>query len=251
VRDTENGRPFKRLMPTTYLLETVFRDRVNDSRYKKTFKDTWYSNNPGTFNTAFDNSKAKVTFKTGDTAIYIPGVEWTVAQRAAKPYQVLVPSAYNQALFPTLRKFLDPLRPDRTYEQGSRDFLAFRLAETYMILAEAQLKLGNVSDATTAVNMVRRRAAYSGKESAMTITDAQMDMNMIYEERAREFAGEQIRWFDLKRWGNLVERVKLYNPDGAPNIQSYHNLRPIPQTQIDRTDKKTDGTPGFAQNPGF
>ena len=251
VRDTENGRPFKRLMPTTYLLETVFRDRVNDSRYKKTFKDTWYSNNPGTFNTAFDNSKAKVTFKTGDTAIYIPGVEWTVAQRAAKPYQVLVPSAYNQALFPTLRKFLDPLRPDRTYEQGSRDFLAFRLAETYMILAEAQLKLGNVSDATNAVNMVRRRAAYSGKESAMTITDAQMDMNMIYEERAREFAGEQMRWFDLKRWGNLVERVKLYNPDGAPNIQSYHNLRPIPQTQIDRTDKKTDGTPGFAQNPGF
>jgi hypothetical protein len=251
VRDTENGRPFKRLMPTTYLLETVFRDRVNDSRYKKTFKDTWYSNNPGTFNTAFDNSKAKVTFKTGDTAIYIPGVEWTVAQRAAKPYQVLVPSAYNQALFPTLRKFLDPLRPDRTYEQGSRDFLAFRLAETYMILAEAQLKLGNVSDATTAVNMVRRRAAYSGKESAMTIADAQMDMNMIYEERAREFAGEQIRWFDLKRWGNLVERVKLYNPDGAPNIQSYHNLRPIPQTQIDRTDKKADGTPGFAQNPGF
>jgi hypothetical protein len=251
VRDIENGRPFKRLMPTTYLLETVFKDRTNDSRYKKTFKDTWYSNNPGTFNTAFDNSKAKVTFKTGDTAIYIPGVEWTQAQRAAKPYQVLVPSAYNSALFPTLRKFLDPLRPDRTYEQGSRDYLAFRLAETYLILAEAQLKLGKTSDATTAVNMVRRRAAYSGKEAAMTITDAQMDMNMIYEERAREFAGEQMRWFDLKRWGNLVERVKLYNPDGAPNIQSYHNLRPIPQTQIDRTEKNADGSAGFAQNSGF
>lgn len=251
VRDIENDRPFKRLMPTTYLLETVFKDRVNDSRYKKTFKDTWYSNSPGTYNTAFDLSKKTVTFKAGDTAIYIPGVEWTLAQRAAKPYQVLVPSAYTPALFPTLRKFLDPLRPDKTYEQGSRDYLAFRLAETYLILAEAQLKLGKTTEATAATNMVRRRAAYSGKESAMEITASQMDMNMIYEERAREFAGEQMRWFDLKRWGNLVERVKLYNPDAAPNIKDYHNLRPIPQTQIDRTDKAADGSPGFSQNPGF
>ena len=248
-RDIANDRPFKRLRPTTYLLETVFRDRVNDSRYKKTFKDTWLSNNPGAnLNTSFDNSKAKMTLKAGDTAIYIPGVEWTLAQRAAKPYQVLVPSAYTAALFPTLQKFLDPNRPDLTYEQGSRDYLAFRLAETYLILAEAQLKLGKTAEAVNAINMVRRRAAYSGKESAMEITAAQMDMDMIYQERARELAGEQTRWFDLKRWGNLVERVKLYNPDGAANVKETSNLRPIPQTQIDRTE---GGSASFAQNPGY
>ena len=251
VRDIDNGRPFKRLRPTNYLLETVFKDRVNDSRYKKTFKDTWLCNAPGTYNTAFDNSKKTVTFKAGDTAIYIPGVEWTLAQRAAKPYQVLVPSAYSQALFPTLKKFLDPLRPDRTYEPGSRDYLAFRLAETYLILAEAQLKLGKVQEATDAINVVRRRAAWAGKESAMEITNADMTMDMIYQERARELAGEQTRWMDLKRWGNLVERVKLYNPEGGPNVKEIHNLRPIPQTQIDRTEKAADGSPGFTQNPGF
>ncbi len=251
VRDIANGRPFKRLRPTTFFTETVFKDRVNDSRYKKTFKDTWYSNAPGTYNTSFDNSKAKVTFKAGDTAIYIPGVELTLAQRAAKPYQVLVPSAYTPALFPTLQKFLDPFRPDKTYTNGSRDYLAFRLAETYLILAEAQLKQGKTAEAVTAINMVRRRAAYPGKESAMEITSAQMDMEMIYQERARELAGEQMRWMDLKRWGVLVERVKKYNPDGAPNIKETHNLRPIPQTQIDRTEKAADGSPGFAQNPGY
>ena len=246
-RDIANDRPFKRLRPTTYLLETVFKDRVNDSRYKKTFKDTWLSNNPGAnLNTSFDNSKAKMTLKAGDTAIYIPGVEWTLAQRAAKPYQVLVPSAYTAALFPTLQKFLDPNRPDLTYEQGSRDYLAFRLAETYLILAEAQLKLGKTTEAVTAINTVRRRAAYVGKESAMEITAAQMNMDMIYQERARELAGEQTRWFDLKRWGNLVERVKLYNPDGAANVKESSNLRPIPQTQIDRTENG-----GFTQNPGY
>jgi len=250
-RDIVNDRPFKRLRPTDYLLETCFKDRVNDSRYKKTFKDTWLSNNPGTYNTAFDNSKKTVTFKTGDTTIYIPGVEWTLAQRAAKPYQVLVPSAYTAALFPTLQKFLDPLRPDLTYEAGSRDYLAFRLAETYLILAEAQFKLGKTTEAVAAINTVRRRAAWPGKEAAMEITTAQLDMEMIMQERARELAGEQMRWFDLKRWGNLVERVKLYNPDGAANVKDVHNLRPIPQTQIDRTEKAADGSAGFAQNPGF
>ena len=250
-RDIANDRPFKRLRPTDYLLETCFKDRVNDSRYKKTFKDTWLSNNPGTYTTAFDNSKAKVTFKLGDTAIYIPGVEWTQTQRAAKPYQVLVPSAYSPALFPTLQKFLDPTRPDLTYEPGSRDYLAFRLAETYLILAEAQFKLGKTQEAVDAINMVRRRAAWPGKEAAMTITPAQMNMEMIYQERARELAGEQTRWMDLKRWGNLVERVKLYNPDGAANVKETSNLRPIPQTQIDRTEKAADGSPGFPQNPGY
>ena len=250
-RDIANGRPFKRLRPTAHAIETVFKDRVNDSRYKKTFKDTWLSNAPGTYNTSFDKSKEKVTFKAGDTAIFIPGYEMPLAERAAKPYQVLVPSAYNEALFPTLQKFFDPLRPDRTYEPGSRDFLAFRLAETYLILAEAQLKLGKTQEATDAINMVRRRAAFPGKATAMEITPAAMDMEMIYQERGRELMGEQIRWMDLKRWGVLVERVKAFNPQAAPNIRDIHNVRPIPQTQIDRTEKAADGSPGFAQNPGY
>jgi hypothetical protein len=130
TRDIFYGRPFRRLRPTTYALETVFADRVNDSRYKKSFRDTWLSNNPGTYSTAFDKSKATVTFKTGDTAIFIPGYEMPLAERAKKPYQILVPSAYSETLFLPLIKFMDPLRPDRTYEPGSRDYLAFRLAET-------------------------------------------------------------------------------------------------------------------------
>jgi hypothetical protein len=48
-RDVIIGRPFKRLKPMPYLLNTVFTDRVNDTRYKKSFKDTWYSNKPGTY----------------------------------------------------------------------------------------------------------------------------------------------------------------------------------------------------------
>jgi hypothetical protein len=246
-RDIFYGRPFKRLRPTQYLLETVFADRVNDSRYKKTFRDTWKSNNPGTnLNASFDNSKSKLTFAAGDTAIFIPGYEMSKEERAKKPYQVLVPSAYNEALFPTLQKFFDTKRPDLTYEAGSRDYFVFRLADVYLMLAEAQLKAGNISEATKAINAVRYRAGWPGKKDAMLITDAQMNFEIILEERARELAGEQTRWLDLKRWGLLVERVKKYNPQAAVNVADKHYLRPIPQTQIDRSTKGA-----FAQNPGF
>lgn len=248
-RDIFYGRPFKRFRPTDYTLNTVFKDRVNDSRYQKSFRSVYLSNNPGTYTNLFDNSKTSLTFKTGDTTIVLPGYEMTLAQRAKKPYQVLVPSLYKPNLFPTLTKFLDPLRPDLTYTNGSRDFLMFRLAETHLIAAEALLKMGRPDDALPYLNAVRRRAAFAGKETAMQITASQLTMDFIMEERARELLGEMFRWFDLKRWGVLINRVKLYNPDAAPYIQAgKHELRPIPQDQIDRT---AGGSVAFPQNPGY
>jgi hypothetical protein len=243
-RDVANGRPFKRLKPTPYLLNTVFAERTNDTRYKKTFKDTWLSNNPGTYNTNFDVTKASVTYKAGDTTIYIPGYEMSKEERAKKKYQVLVPSLYNYALFPTLQKFFDPLRPDMTYENGSRDYCVHRLADTYLMLAEAQFKLGKQAEAVTAINMVRVRAAAAGKAEDMKVSS--VDMNLIMEERARELAGEQTRWMDLKRWNNLLERVKLYNIDAAANILDKHLVRPIPQKQVDLSENG-----GFPQNSGY
>lgn len=250
-RDTYWGRPFKRLRPTEYLINTVFADRVNDSRYKKTFRDTWLSNNPGTYNAAsFDDSKTKVTFAAGDTTIFIPGYEMSKEERAKKPYQVLVPSKYSEALFPTLQKFFDSKRPDMTYEPGSRDYYVVRLADVYLMLAEALLQSGDKTGAAEALNMVRYRAGWPGKKDKMVIAAKDITMETIIEERARELAGEQTRWLDLKRWGLLVDRVKKYNPQ-ASAIQPYHVLRPIPQTQIDRSAKTADGKSVFAQNPGY
>ena len=256
-RDVFYGRPFKRLRPTKYLIETAFADKTNDSRFKKSFRDTWLSNNPATITSfALDVSKAgqTITFKTGDTTMFISPVEIPVAERALRKYQVIVPSIssatgyYNEAIFFTLTKFFDTKRPDLTYTHGSRDYFVFRLADTYLLLAEAQLLAGQRPAALANINKVRQRAAFAGKEAAMAITDAQLSMDFIMEERARELAGEQIRWMDLKRWGKLVERVKLHNPQAAPFIKDVHNVRPIPQAQIDRTD---GGSKSFAQNPGY
>jgi ribosomal protein L16 Arg81 hydroxylase len=54
-----------------------------------------------------------------------------------------------------------------------------------------------------------------------------------------------MRWLDLKRWGILVDRVKKYNPQ-ASAVSEKHYLRPIPQTQIDRSNKDA-----FKQNEGY
>lgn len=253
-RDVFYGRPFKRLRPTKYLIETAFADKTNDSRFKKSFRDTWLCNKPGTYSAfALDNSKSgSITFKTGDTTILIVNYEMTKEERAKRPYQVITPAFaggfYNEAIFYTLTKFFDTKRPDMTYTHGSRDFFVFRLADTKLLLAEAYLLAGKRTEALAQVNDVRRRAAFAGKTAAMEITDTQLNMDFIMDERARELAGEQIRWLDLKRWGKLIERIKLHNPQAAVNIKETHVVRPIPQSQIDRTE---GGATAFPQNAGY
>ncbi len=187
-RDVFWGRPFKRFMPTNYTLNVVFKfeDRVNDSRYKKTFRDTWLCNRPGTYTNVFDNSKKSLTFASGDTTMFIPGYEMSLEERAKRKYQVLVPSLYKANLFPTLIKHMDQTRPDRTYEPGSRDFFMFRLAETHLIAAEALIMQNKAAEAVPLINAVRRRAAWPGKQAAMEITEAQATMDFIMEERERE-----------------------------------------------------------------
>lgn len=241
-RDAANGRPFKRFRPTNFTLGLW--DRNNDSRYDKNFKSVFYCNKPGTYTI---NGKS-VTLASGDTAIWLPGVELPASVIASKNYQVIPPSKYTPKLYPSLTKFLDPLRPDKTTFEGSRDFLAFRLAETYLIAAEASMYSGNLTEAAGYINKVRRRAAYPGKELLMEITPADLNIDFILDERDRELLGEQLRWFDLTRTGKLLERVRKYNAEASSNIKDYHSLRPIPQSQIDLTE---GGATNFPQNLGY
>lgn len=239
-RDITNGRPFKRFAPTRWLLNNF--DRSNDSRYEGSFKLAFLANNePG----IPKDATGKPMFNVGDTAVYISPVEITAAERASKRYRVYTPSQYNLRIFPTLSKFLDPNRLAINDTDGSRDFLLFRLAEAYLIAAEAHVRDGKPALALPYVNTVRRRAAIPGKETAMEVTASQLTLDFILDERARELAGESMRWFDLVRVGKLMERVKTYNPTAAVLIKDFHALRPIPLTQIDRV------TSEFPQNPGY
>lgn len=251
VRDIANGRPFIRYAPTKFTTDTLFADRENDSRYEASFVHVYYCNKPGTYNV---NNKT-VTMKVGDTAIWLPGYKLTPEEKASKNFLVIEPDGYTQNRYLSLKKFLDTQRPEVNTAAGSRDFLAFRLAETYLIAAEALMYTGDPT-AVDYVNAVRVRAATIGStpgetlahQEAMKIPAADLDIDFILDERGRELLGEQHRWFDLVRTGKLVERVRKHNPDGGPNIKDIHVRRPIPQDQIDRTK---DGETTFPQNDGY
>lgn len=255
-RSTLYGRPYIRVVPTHWLTDTVFSERVNDQRYKKTFQTMWLCNNAASVPTWPNPLPAGAPagaqpgapkFAVGDTAIWMPGYEMTAAQIASYRYQVIPPSKYSIALSPTMIKYFDTKRPDQN-SPSIRPIIIYRLAETYLIAAEALYMDGRAGDAVQYINKVRERAAYPlGNAAAMDVTADKLTLDFILDERSRELCGELMRWTDLVRTGKLLERVKLHNTDGKSNIKPFHVLRPIPQTQIDAT---ITGTP-YPQNPGW
>ncbi|MEZ4827659.1 MAG: RagB/SusD family nutrient uptake outer membrane protein [Bacteroidia bacterium] len=263
TRDTQNGRPWKRFRPTDFALSLWNRDI--DSRYDYSYKHAFLSNNAGTIPKwtqaeadagYVDASKVgQAKYALGDTAFFIPGPGrdhlWPAERKARTRYIVYTQAEdYSEKVFPSLNKFIDPRRPDRQHEPGSRDLVLMRLADAYLMRAEARFMQNNLDGAAADINVVRERAAWPGKEADMMISASDVTIDYILDERARELDGEMHRWFDLARVkiggvSKLVERVRLHNPQAAPNIQDYHIFRPIPQNQIDRT------LGGYSQNCGY
>lgn len=256
-RDVFYGRPYIRLVPTAWAYDTAFKEKSNDKRYNKTFQTVWYSNNannipvwptplPAGAPAGVQSGQPK--FKYGDTCIYMPGTDASDAKINAATYWLIPPRKYDNKLSPTVTKFFDTKRPDMN-SPSIRPIIIYRLAETYLIAAEALLKDGRAADAVPYINAVRERAAYpGGNVAAMDITAADVTLDFILDERTRELYGENLRWFDLARTQTLINRVRLHNKEAAPNIKANkHELRPIPQAQIDAV---TTG-PVYTQNVGW
>src|SRR5207247_9533865 len=132
-------------------------------------------------------------------------------------------------MFPPFNKFHDPFRSSINATRGSRDFFVARLAETYLIAAEALMRDGRPAEGLPYINAVRRRAAIPRHETEMELTVDQLTLDAILDERARELAGEITRSFDLLRTHSLLSRATLYNPDATNNIKPSHVLPPTAQ----------------------
>ena len=245
TRDILNGRPFNRFMPTRFFIE-LFDSKV-DQRWTGSFKQVWIKNhtNIGTY------------VNMVDTAIYLHNGIASAEQRARakQRYQLLDlndlygnnnPSQINRLRVFQLSKFDDPARPTINEDRSTRDAFVFRIAEMYLIAAEA-LKDADPTEALSYMNQLRVKRAIPGKEAEMQISQEQLSLDFILDERARELGGEQLRWFDLKRTNKLIERVKAHHPDGGANIQTWHMVRPIPRVQLDAVFNKQE----FIQNPGY
>lgn len=110
-----------------------------------------------------------------------------------------------------------------------------RIAELYLIRAEARANQGNLSGALTDLNAVRKRAGLADKTAITTPTQDEV-LQAIENERRFEFAFEPHRWFDLVRTNRAAAVLGVADPN------KYVLPIPISQLQAD---------PTLVQNPGY
>jgi hypothetical protein len=137
------------------------------------------------------------------------------------------------------------------------DYPMFRTADAYLMAAEAILRgaSGSRADALSYVNEVRDRAYLSGAYGSGTsgrISDAQLTLDFILDERARELHTELVRRTDLIRFGKFTKGYSWdwKGSDGAAgsyigkDVDDKYKLFPIPQEEF-------TVNPYLTQNPGF
>ena len=149
--------------------------------------------------------------------------------------------------------------PDAQYQNKSTYQLAgtggktytdqyfFRLAEAYLLRAEAYVKLGKNAEAAADINVLHARA------KAATCTAEEVDLDYVLDERLRELTCEEKRRLTLSRVGKLAERIKKYNPyfsaahsaDGK-DYDAHFDLLPVPLSAIQANkDAKLEQNPGY------
>jgi hypothetical protein len=146
----------------------------------------------------------------------------------------------NRRDWPYSRKFEST--PVTNLQDGFQynDQVYMRLAETYLLKAEAQFALNDLPGAAETINVLRRRS------NASEIDPADIDIDFILDERSRELLFEEQRRYTLLRTGKWLERVQLHNHNGGQLASERDELFPIPQSAIDANLTKE-----MPQNPGF
>lgn len=123
-------------------------------------------------------------------------------------------------------------------------YTVLRLAEQYLIRAEARAQQGNLPGAISDLNVIRNRAGLGSLSDTLTIPQV---LTAIAQERRIElFAEWGHRWMDLKRTGEVDSVMNLVTPQKSPGgfWVTYQQLYPIPISEIALNSF-------LKQNPGY
>jgi hypothetical protein len=270
------GKGWVRYRITEWLFDKI--DETKDCRFDAYFRSVWVCNLENGFDYKYRLNGEEHTYHleyNKDTVFITPKRAWTKKQIDSVPHirifnpeesPTIEPSPGDEAykdedgvtynaiyykcfnkIYPSLIKYEDTKRSGGNDSNGGRNQVLLRLANAYLLASEAYLRAGNKTEALKYFNALRRNAAWPGKESEMEITEAELDIDEILDERGRELCGEWYRWTDLKRLGKLPERAML-NPlviEKGTKWDDKFLLRPIPQEHIDRCTNE------YPQNPGY
>lgn len=195
------GRGVGRVRGTNYFLYEIWEDYTDDMRNSiYNMRRKFYYNNPASKH--FNN-------------LIEPKADYDDTMRNIYPYSRKIEGT--------------PWENDPTSGRTAKDVTVYRLADTYLLRAEAYLKLGELGLAADDINVIRSRA------NVPSIGAENVTIDFILDERARELTVEEPRRRTLVRMGKLVERVRKYNllEETKKSIQDHHLYFPIPQSVID------------------
>jgi hypothetical protein len=166
---------------------------------------------------------------------------------ANEPLSSVDATAYN---WPSIRKwdYAPSVATDIQQSSNCNDNVYLRLADTYLLLAEAQYNLGNTTGAAQTINVLRARAG------ATLINAGQITMDCIMDERSRDLISEEHRRYTLLRVRDpqnpaapiWYRRTQQYNAIAGSVIQLRDTLLPIPQSVINANLGSV-----MPQNPGY
>lgn len=208
--------------------------------------------------------------------MYISKEGLTDAEKAERPYAVVNMDElftsdfrdYKQetgdpksSAFPGFIKFnwsyYDASNSDSSLQYKNGDILVLRMAEMYLIAAEAYAMEGNAGKAAEMLNPLRQRAVRNPAETAESVWKlSSADMDTVLDEYAREMCGEFSRWAILQRHYNdgAFEKLKTRNPRAYDSFRSYHKWRPISLDflqLIDNPEEYGDNGYGITANSGL
>lgn len=275
TRESWNDCRTGHFMPTRHLLNLfVQSDGSLDPRYHKSFTTEWNANTNFTWSSAIGNNYAKdasvvgKTIAKGSQAIkfVMPGdadYQQEVAGKTTSSYLLVdykdVYSDQNRNVNMTLNGKENLLRyffPSLSKHNSSNYYIAnasksrignlnatfiMRMAEVYLIAAEADIYLGNNAEALTYINKIRGRAGAKLLTGTPTV-------RTVLDERGRELCGEYDRFYDLKRTGMFKDASYLQetHPDLAKYFKPEYALRPFSDTFLGSIANAADW-----QNPGY
>ena len=123
------------------------------------------------------------------------------------------------------------------------DFPMFRLADVYLMLAEASLQNGDAGTALTYMNYIRERAYQGSSYNFSSVT-----LNDVLEERSKELYWECTRRTDLIRYNKFTGSDLLWSFKGGAtdgsSVDNRFNLYPLPTYDI-------VNNPNLVQNSGY
>ena len=229
LKDTLMGRPVGQLIATNYVDSVIwnykgdFNRDMRNSQYN--VQRVWYWLNP---TSAFYGQPITPANMSTPAIFKI---------RTSPQFKKVVSTVhYHQFQDATSKEWHDN---GRTY----KDWYIMRLAETYLLRAEAKLAKGDKDGAAADINVIRNRA------QATPVIGSDVDIDLILDERARELYQEEFRLSTLMRLGKLNEYLMKYNAVVIKNgysLDTHINKLPIPNSEI-----QANKGAKLTQNPGY